>query len=411
MKALLAVLEDTEYELVIGAAEWKIHVKDIGSKVPLFCTTCRVERTPTIKNFTRFLKSDCQCSTHCRWNTQEKFDELVQMLSTRGYELAGEWTDFEYFKRHAMALKPISTRCRSCDRVNHVTVINSISNGCSPACNCPKRSVRESDWCSEPGKKRLDEIIIESRFEWKDSSTRHDAIVGDQTRVALVCTVCCEEATPTIDKLVHGRVGCGCNNSTELKTLQFARAVCEQRFPERNLVVVHKHRDPALRGLGGHPLERDISVFERVDDHLVPLLFLEIDGGHHFNPNHRYGTGDERGRHTFEHDVLKEEHALNQKASMARLEQRTVEADKAGWKAWLQGKIEAAVNRELPNHIYRLSAGQHYVGGEYAARRKGLRINPELPAGQPFVATGILVDVLPMPQPVQQIQPTIQHGM
>jgi len=223
-------------------------------------------------------------------------------------------------------------------------------------------------------------------------------------RIHLRCTVCDEVVAPTINAFAHVGAGCGCANSTELKVTRFCRAVVEQLYPERQLRVQPKHRDPTLRAASGRPLESDIFLSEVVEGRgEVPLLYMEIDGGHHFDPNHRYGSGeDDRERHTFEHDVLKEEHALNVKASMARMEQRTVEADKAEWKRWLQGKIEAAVQRELPNHVYRLSAGNHYVSGPYAARRKGMRIDPELPAGQPFIATGILVDVSPGPEPVVQ---------
>tara|TARA_Y100000389_G_scaffold133276_2_gene130783 strand:- start:567 stop:1322 length:756 start_codon:yes stop_codon:yes gene_type:complete len=232
--------------------------------------------------------------------------------------------------------------------------------------------------------------------------TRHDGLIHHFSRIELVCTKCKEEVAPTVNQFVNQVVGCGCNLSNEFEVLQFVRAVCEQRFQERNLIAEHRHRDPTVRGVGGRPLEFDIVVFESIDGQCVPLLFIEVDGRHHFDSNFRYGRVDDRKRHTFEHDVIKEEHALNQKASMARLEVETIARDKADWKRWLQGKIEAAVRRELPHHIYRLSARDQYVSGEYATRRKGLRIDPELPAGQPFIATGILVDVSPMPQPVNQ---------
>lgn len=65
------------------------------------------------------------------------------------------------------------------------------------------------------------------------------------------------------------------------------------------------------------------------------------------------------------------------------MEQRTVEADKANWKAWPQGTITAAVNRDLPIRIYRLSAGPHYVSGPYAARRVGTPLDPLEPPSMP----------------------------
>jgi len=393
----LQAVQSTRYELRVDLEEWLKLKPKVHDFVDSRCTDCELDGKTNIANLVfKGQFQACYCNGHVAETTVEGKARLDRMIAESRFD----WRDYDNrFASVHTSHSYIELVCRDCGKEASTKIYLMRQFGFK--CVCQGKAVQYS---SPDGQEVLEQLVEASRFVWDDEDNLRDSIVDCTSRVGLVCTVCSEKVTPTIDKLKQNNVGCGCTNSTELKALRFARVVCEQCFPERDLVVAHKHRDPTLRnGAGTHMLELDLVVFERIDGRLVPLLLIEIDGRHHFDPNHRYGTGeDHRERHTFEHDVLKEEHALNVKASMARLEQRTVESDKANWKAWLQGKIKAAINRELPHHIYRLSAGQQYVSGEYAARRKGTRIDSELPAGESYIATGILVDVAPMPEPVKK---------
>ena len=387
---LVTRLEDTNCRLRVDYDEF-FKLKST-TRVPSTCIhpECLVDGELHVNNFmNNGSVQSCLCNGHLRWSSdagKARLDSLIAAhprfkwtnTETRHHNINGVWAR-------------LHLTCIVCN-VDVAPVLHTLVSIGAVGCDCS-----DVPWASDRGKTALDTIVSASRFDWKNWATRHDCIENRVSRIDLVCTVCKEYVNPTITSFYSHTPGCICRNSVEVTTLHFVRAVVETLFPERKIEVVHHHRDPAIRGLGNRPIEFDIVIFERTDNRRIPLLFIEVDGPHHFNTEFRYGKTARTSAeyHTFEHDVLREYHALNKGASMVRLECRTVSNDKAGWKAWLQGKIEATVRRELPRHIYRLSARDHYVSGEYAARRKGTRIDPELPSGEPFVTTGVPVDGSP----------------
>lgn len=158
-------------------------------------------------------------------------------------------------------------------------------------------------------------------------------------------------------------------------------------------------------------LPYDLAVHEVVNSQMQLLMLSEIDGIHHFDPNHSYGSGEEhRERRTFQNDLLKEEFVFPLGVPLTRLEQRTAEKPHPGWMAWYQGKVVAAINRELPVGVTRFSTGSQYVSGQYAAmRRDNPRLDPTRPMRDAFVVKP--EEILPIPSVKQESnQPTIQES-
>lgn len=336
------------------------------------------------------------------YSSPERYAEIVKKLETTNCRLLV--TLQEYLALNPRASTKVPAKCIECQIEGDLHLHNLLSRNALHGCLCNNNL----KYTTVEGKARLDAMVeAHPRFEWADFSCRFDNVTTAHSRVWLKCSVCFELVNPTVNKLQTptSKIGCGCTNTTELKCITFVRAVCENIFPERNIEIINRYRDPALRNSNdSRSLEFDIAVFESLENSKVPLLFIEVDGRHHFDSNFTYGIEHDRIRYTFDNDIAKELHTLKVNASMLRLEQRTVEADKGGWENWTQSKIEASVNRELPNRIYRLSAGKQYMTGEYADRRKNTAIDPVavFRSEQPDVAVGVPVVLNPKPSSKQR---------
>tara|TARA_B110000902_G_scaffold61730_1_gene72930 strand:+ start:120 stop:1730 length:1611 start_codon:yes stop_codon:yes gene_type:complete len=356
---------------------WKNHdnrhdgIDNEMSRLLLICSVCGVDVSPTI-NKLRQDKVGCGCdrrkmldSDHASISKRQELDALVS-------ESRFDWVD--YPGRHTEAANASSRMNLVCNLCNE-SATPSIHHFRQHPVGCGCRLLK---YGSPSGKKRVDELVNQSRFRWATEPNGRDDIETSSSHIRLLCSKCGEETTPSIAKLARDCVGCGCRNSTEMRVLDYIRTVCSEMFPMRRIRAVLHHRDKLLRGVGGRPLELDIIMEELHDTYTSPLLFVEVDGGHHFNPNFRYRPSglSSLESHTFEHDVLKENFALVKLSSMVRLEQRSVEHGRVQWKQWIRCKIAAAVNGDLPNQVYRLSSGNQYRSGVYASMRQGTNIDP-----------------------------------
>lgn len=405
-RLIVAKLGTTKYRLRVTLEEYLALNPVKTSRVPTTCIKCTLDGEIGLQHLLhRGDAQKCLCAG-VLYATEAGYNRLIAKLETTDHRL--RVTLEEYIALKPTSFSKVASTCLKCGIDGGLHLNNFMSHSQLQACFCnggilyaTEASYNRLVSRLEPTHCRLS-VTLEEYLALKPS--------GPLAKVPSICIKCKLNGEVCINSCIaYGQVQqrCNCDNSTEAVAMRFVSAVCETCFSERNLVVECHYRDLSLRGVGGKPLERDAVILECIEGRRVRLLDIEIDGRHHFDSDFHYHPSDNRNRNTFEHDVLKEEDTLNHGVSMARLETDTVARDKANWKAWLQGKIEAAVNRELPNHIYRLSTRDQYVSGEYAERRKGLRIDPTLPAGQPFVATGVLVDVSP-PMPVNQ-QPIIDQ--
>ena len=335
---------------------------------PSTCTICHFDGTLNINDFlTKGQLQGCHCNGAIRWSTEAGRQRLDHIVSQSRFD----WVDWP--SRHCgieSATSRMHLVCNICLGPTCPTVAQFVngSTGCARTSQC--RIPRPQEWKHEASKQRLDELVANSRFEWKHFDSRHDCIQGEDSRIELVCTVCGVTTTPTIGHFAGVMpVGCGCKNQTELSVLTFLNEVVAKYD---DVKVIHQYTDPVVVGMGNGVLKFDMAVCE-LD---TPILFIEIDGGHHFDREYSYGgNSSSKPNRAFEHDIIKEKHTIARSAAMARMEVVTVSTDKCNWKAWLKRLVCAAVDHSLSSGICRLSAGRHYINGPYVEMRKGSAID------------------------------------
>ena len=387
------------------------NIVDQSSVLALVCSICNEPATPTITKLT-VNKVGCACADHKGRDYDFASARGKAILDHHVANSRLKWADPETRHDHIVnRLSRIALVCTLCNEKVTALIHHFVHAG-AVGCACPSNIGRDFSWSADAGKARLDSLVDRSRFRWAELQTHHDNIVNSNSQIALVCTICNEKVQAVINQFVNASIGCGCDSSTERKVFRFVRAVLATRFPDRDLHVSDQHTFEGLVGVGGMSLRFDFFVYEVVDGHIVPLLYGEVDGGHHFSDQCRYGSTRAFKHTAFEHDERKEKHAIREKIPMARVEQETAFYDKANWACWLQSVIEAAVLLTLPSHIYRLSCGSHYVTGEYAQRRAGdKKIDVTLPEPDfAFVDKANVVAVPEVEPHVPDCQPKIHEA-
>ena len=265
----------------------------------------------------------------------------------------------------------IKIACKHCQACNAYTPSRLLSSSYSltTPCSCGnrKRHGRNSDVF----KSAIEDYVKASRFVFSDPSNPFvDASARGDVRLDLQCTICQKQATPYVSKLKSGHVGCGCSNGSEFQVFQSLKGMI-RNHPQKGLAVVEQYK-PGITGVHGGKLRHDFALLK--DD--VPLLYGEVDGGHHFGGGHA-SIRNHCENHTMQHDIIKERNALTTGVPLFRIEQRTIERKDCDHFTWLKRLVFAAVNGALTPGLYRLSYGQHYVVGMYADLRSGL----DLPLG------------------------------
>ena len=357
-----STLINTRVRLSMTLEEWLVLKPNRGSRtaVPVTCTLCKMKG---ILNLNNFLKAGnlpvCICSPSWPLATPEKFELLFDRLQCTRYSVIIEVEEYvDMNPCGASGTMPV--RCIECGDDADIRISKFLYDGKLPTCFCTGKTKAGSSI----GKRRLDALVEESRFEWYDQTKRFKNVSDERSRLDLVCQVCDVRVAPTVSKMYAKKVGCGCLNSSELRVFDAVKLLVE---PFSGVTVVLKHRDDRLKGEGGGPLEFDIVALQNTRI----VLIIEVDGGHHFDPDYSYGTGDSRPRHTITHDLKKEMFAIEHGIPMLRLEQRTVESDSLSWESWLHDHVRGALTKQIPLNVYRMSSGSQYSSGLYEATRKG----------------------------------------
>jgi len=154
---------------------------------------------------------------------------------------------------------------------------------------------------------------------------------------------------------IHGKVGCGCDNTSETKVFHWMVSYVAGSHFE-----VKRQYKPGILGVGGGQLSVDMAVIDTNSHEAV--LFVEIDGGHHFKREFFSST---KRNSTPEHDLKKEKLGV----PMLRVEQRTVEKWRMPLVEWLQTKIDLVTSGNFDSSVCCYSDGKHYETGLYATLR------------------------------------------
>ena len=354
-------LEETRWRILVLYDEYKTMKLTCRSSVPVQCNECEVVNELKLGQFAVDGQTPgCFCPGSClRVASRPGFDRLVAKLEPTRLRFT---LDFEQF----LALRPkrdtkLSVHCTGCDTPLELHIGHFLYEGKLPPCFCP--GGKRPDWSSDLGKAKLKQLVEASRFSFVhgDDAARFGHIADEDSRLELKCNVCAVVVTPDIYHFLQGKVGCGCQNSTELKVLRFL----EGHVDGTPLRVVRQFQFEDLIGVGGRVLSYDLAVL-RPDGSV--LLLVEVDGGHHFDPHFSYGPSHQG--HTFEHDRRKERRVVDDKLFLARLCQRTAERDSEPWQQWL-GNLISTCPVLTGGRIFRLSHTASYSKGPYRDVRRG----------------------------------------
>ena len=292
-----------------------------------------------------------------KWRSPEGRAEFHKLLESTKYTFDGNWNDWPSIVRASRGPKSkIPLRCRVCKLRCAVQMSNFVLRK-TAQCLCSKRR----GWKEEGGLKRLDEIVQHSRFVWE--FVPNEAELDYYLRLPLRCTKCGESSSPILVDFINGKAACACHNTTELKVKRLIEAVVDNRA--EFTICTHVGGD-GLVGVKGGRLTFDIAVY----DDQGPACFVEVDGGHHFDPTFRYRKMvASRAAESMEHDIRKEVYAASQGVPMLRLDTDVVRKNKMTWNGWLQGRVTACLEGNLGPGIHRL--GPSYATGPYALMRVG----------------------------------------
>jgi hypothetical protein len=247
----------------------------------------------------------------------------------------------------------INVRCIKCNATVESKVMSILAGKISCLCSS------QLSWSNDLQKTRLLEAIAKSRF---NLASDLPASLGCNTQIDVVCKECGGHASPTVNNMVRPRsVGCLCANSSEEEVY----AVVSALATSHNVKAIHQHIPGDVIGIGGRPLRFDIVV---TDIKGSSILFVEVDGPHHFDPSFVYSASTAPSKGAFEHDLRKESYVYKGGRSMLRLSVFAVR-NSGDWKHWIRRRMSEAIAGTLPPMVYTLGSKLEYRTGEYARLR------------------------------------------
>ena len=378
------LLEPTTVRLRIGLEEWlRLNVR-LKSYVPTTCTApeCGFDGHTCVSNFvSNGSTHGCLCNKKVRVATAEYFHHTVKKLESTRCRLSV--TEQEWIELKPVRKSKVPSTCINCNLDGQIS-INALHSTPRTVSGLP---VLQACYCTGKAKynteaafrKLAEKLQPKYSLEW-DLETYITKNVNGRDKIPSKCIKCGAVGTVIPHKvMVKSQFqACGCLNATEHKVSEFIELCLSDLFAERSFLVKCHVRDPLLRGNGNGVLEVDAVVYEELEHIMkqVQLLFVEVDGPHHFVEGFNYAWSDTTPQHTFDHDLIKEKYVLSKGVSMVRLDVKTVYNEKLDWRSWLRDKLESAVNRELQPRIYRLSHTACYVSGKYADLRVGSPLDP-----------------------------------
>jgi hypothetical protein len=254
----------------------------------------------------------------------------------------------------------IDVVCTKCSSKVPVRIADLMRDHLACMCNGKMR------WNSEDGRRRLMNIIKESRFVIEHQLPLY---LTETTEIAMQCTKCNLAITTTARHLNRGDVGCLCSNTSEQKVVDLVKATLVSEFANIEWEVVPQYKDASLVGVNNRKLKFDCAVLLRG----TPVLFVEVDGPQHFHLG-SYFVGpraEQDHKNCIEHDFRKEIFAMEYEVPMLRLLSRSVYFDILNWRQWIVFRLRLAMRHTLEAEIHRLGKSTHYTTGAYAERRMG----------------------------------------
>ena len=409
---------------------WIEQVKNQYSKVCIRCSKCTTMAHPTIRNFAKNRSAACLCNGNAPIDSKQYFERFLATLQTSRLKLVDivtfdDWKGCMATKRQKTSLR---VQCIDCGVADYAQLGTLSNQGSGLRCSCKGMPVvtRFDEFCKQyadaglslvypssaeewtthiksrssivklrcnacgveaesvaerrPGARlscfctgnvsysseikfhQLLACLAQGRFSWVNAPTYFDwqgCNPNKHSRICLRCKVCELSVNPTVEKVMQGNVGCLCANSGEL----VVKDEIDSFLDLANFKLCPQKKFNGLVGVGNGSLSYDFCI-ETCSG--MPLVLIEVDGGHHFGGGHAHLKGDRD--HTLEHDLRKERFAYTIGATVLRLEVRTVTTEKANWREWLRSKVDEAI--QFPRSaIHCISHGNQYVSGPYGDLR------------------------------------------
>jgi hypothetical protein len=169
------------------------------------------------------------------------------------------------------------------------------------------------------------------------------------------CSLCGVDVETTVTRFRSEKTGCLCAHGTEKSVFNFVMHVLDEILPDKSMTVTSQYTRDDVRGRCNR-LKFDIAV--KRDK--VPVLFIEVDGGHHFDPLFTYRPSA-LPSNAMQYDIVKEEAAIRLGVPMLRICTATVRNGATRWDLWIQSAIELVANQSLPAEVYRKSMYDLYA--------------------------------------------------
>lgn len=356
------VLSQYDFQPSISSfVDWQRIVATKNSKIPLRCSVCGVDCTPTISNFMAKGRAACLCTANMDIRSSAYFDHVKRIVDASRYVLVNvanyeEWQRAMVDKNSAIILECTTCRARGSSSLSNFTRTKS-----SP-CFCDgSLSVKSESYFD-----RFREQVEQGRFASSITTFPEWLCVvnGCNSRIALTCTACKCQVFPKLCNFMRGSAGhCNCSGQvSEARIQRFLDTIVNGHSGD--FAVCAEFAFPDLLGTGGRPLRFDFAILKGS----VAKLLVEVDGLHHFQRGWTYGANSTNN--AMEHDISKELYAMSNGIPIARVQTSVVHRNLLEWNRWLQGIANVAMEDKIELGVYRLGSG--YFCGEYQMLRQNV---------------------------------------
>ena len=339
-------------EEVFSFEWWKD--KDCKSYIPLECSICKFKpKAATIDKFMQRSSAACWCNNQAKWCSEEGADRLESLVSSSAFELLPEYSRDWFVSNGCCELK-LPIRCKQCLYCPQDCLLRHFKCTQTAACWCNG----QADWRGEQGRKRLVGLVLQNGLEPAPqllSETWWLANVkGKNSKVPFRCSICNEVSDSTsIDNFVRrGDCGCSCTKKSESKVFNYTKS----KLPE--FVVKNDQSLFSKTSPSGGTLRYDVVVLNKSSE---VVFVVEVDGRQHFLDLY-WGNRDR--------DLQKEIDAIAHGIPMLRLYQPDIHTGSFDWRAFLDEKIEAALNGALEIAVHVQPDCPAYTSGVYVELRK-----------------------------------------
>lgn len=290
------------------------------------------------------------------WNTIEGLSNVMRVFKESRFDPLDKMLNIAWWKQNASAKCKIPIICSECGYRPPACGLDNFSRTGNADCFCNGGA----RWNGKEGHDRFLKLIeASSRFVALEFTKSFDWWKQQNVTVFSCIPFKCIECNSVVDStnVQHfsreGQGRCGCRWKTQALASAFASGVCSNAS-DTNVYTEFKLEK-------GH-VRYDIAIVKS----RTCVLLIEIDGDQHFGDIGVFGDSSR----TRDHDVSKENSALEREIPIVRMYQPDVWSGRFDWKPYLKKKIFQALAGKLLPRVYCQPDCLLYTTGVYAELRK-----------------------------------------